>query len=137
MGVEFRCWYKFEPMAWGSLAHTWVVIGRHGAAHLRLNDRRPDAADIYDYDKVSGGMEAHYRAPPEYRANDCPDHDRCWLLEGPCWHDGSSRQVSEEICQPYYLDALNNANHEPFFSFLKDRYRSWFTPEASKGAEHG
>lgn len=127
MGQEFRHWYKFEPTAWGSNRHTWVIIGRHGAVHLHLNDRREDSKDIHSAsDKVSGGVEVHYRQPPEYRQDDCPDHDRCWLLEGPCWHDGSSLQVSEEICEPYYMQALNEGDHQTFFNWCKGRYRLWF-----------
>jgi hypothetical protein len=43
-----------------------------------------------------GGIEVHSVAPL-YDFEDRPTHDHCWLLNCPCYHDGSSLYFAEHI----------------------------------------
>lgn len=84
--MKYRSKYEF-CIEFGNEKHTWSVIGRHLAIHLHISvlaDHGP-----------SGGIEYHYRQPPEHMQNEAPSNDVCWLLKAPCWHDGSSMQVTD------------------------------------------
>ena len=45
---------------------------------------------------VYGGVETHSRTPMNDYATE-PDHTDCWLLKGPCWHDGAGLFFHESI----------------------------------------
>jgi hypothetical protein len=118
MSRRFRCEYKLTER-FGRCTHQWTCVGRHGALHLHINEGT-------DQFGPSGGIEIHYRAPPDYMANDAPSHDECWLLKQPCWHDGSSLQASE-----YWIPRWMAAPHEhsEMFRRLEAEYRSRFEKE--------
>jgi len=82
--------------------HEWSTIGRHGALHLRITDLGEKSDPRY-----SGGLEIHYRTPPEHMADDAPSHDDCWLLKCPCWHDGSSLYVRDVVIPHWQHDPQN------------------------------
>ena len=54
-----------------------------------------DASRNITGQRYFGGLEVHCRQPPAYREGDEPDNSECWLLDGPCWHDGSSLAAEE------------------------------------------
>lgn len=66
-----------------------------------------------------GGLEMHYRAAPDYMRESPPSQKMCWLLEAPCWHDGTSLYASEVIIPFWKLDPDND---ERMFEFLRDEY---------------
>ena len=80
--------------------HTWAVRGDNGGLHVWIRDSGRDDANFGRY---LGGMESHYHSPPEYMENSPPHHDDCWLLGGPCWHDGTSMYVTE-FWIPFWSD---------------------------------
>lgn len=110
--MKYRCKYTFEKR-FAVPRHEWSLIGRHGGLHLHISGYKPLYGEEIEW---SGGIEIHYRVPPEFRQNDAPDHDDCWLLHGPCWHDGSSLQASE-IWIPRWI--VNPHDHENMFRMLE------------------
>ena len=90
---RYKYEYKMSPCG-ESLDHTWSVVGDRGGIHLnlRLDSSSTSRGGVPSY---IGGIEVHYRTPPEYMKDDPPSHDHCWLLDAPCWHEGFSLQVVE------------------------------------------
>jgi hypothetical protein len=87
-----------KTLTFGSWKHEWSLIGRHGGVHLHIS-----GPHVYDNSEHwSAGLEFHYRSPPEYMENDPPSHDRCWLIECPCWHDGTILYAQEHYL-PMFL----------------------------------
>lgn len=44
-----------------------------------------------------GGIESHSPKRPAHRTEPEPDHKHCWILDGPCWHDGTSSGAERAI----------------------------------------
>jgi len=82
-------------------------------------------------EKPSGGIELHYQIPPDYMDDQAPSHQDCWLLNSPCWHDGSSLAI-----EPYKenMDYYCN-NPERMWDVLigvyADHFRCYSTGEDS------
>ena len=55
--------------------------------------------------------------------HDAPQTEKCWLIGGPCWHDGASLYAQETII-PYWLREPDN--HERMFRFLEQDYTDRF-----------
>lgn len=115
--MKFRSKYEFS-IEIGHPHHVWTVVGRHLAIHLNITDYGEDHAKKYG-ERYSGGIEIHYRQPPEYMKDDAPSQDHCWLLKAPCWHDGSSLQVTERWI-PHWLEFRGAPDeHERMFALLE------------------
>lgn len=71
-----------------------------------------------------GGVEVHYATPPEH-ADYCGHHDDCWLLKGPCWHDGSSLWFRENLADQM-LRFGPDAMQERIYGELRYWHRSKF-----------
>lgn len=106
--------------------HFWFAKGDMGAAHIWAVQHDPKRAASYG-EKYWGGIECHSPKPIyEHSEESKPHHDNCWLLEGPCWHDGSSLQFSDEI-EPMLRDCeCVREMDEYLFGILRDRYHAWF-----------
>lgn len=116
--------YKFEikDADTPNKRFTWSGVGEHGAVHVWAQFmEKPSFGE-----KCYGGIEVHSKTPL-YGENDPPSHDNCWLLNGPCWHDGSSLWFSENI-QPMiesYEDdpeKLSPMIDSEIFSWYKSRF---------------
>lgn len=119
--MQVRCEYKYSK-PYGDANHMWTLTGRHGGLHLHIADlgERTDGIE-----RFSGGLEVHYRAPPSYMENHAPN-EKCWLIGGACWHDGTSLYVSE-FCIPFWLSAPTD--HDRMFRFLEKEYAERFAKE--------
>ena len=102
------------------------MLGCICAIHLHISDYGEDHLKQYNTDRYGGGLEIHYRQPPNYMRVDAPSTDDCWLLKCPCWHDGSSLQASE-LWIPRWLFDKNN--HDGMFLGLRRRYNEVFCVE--------
>lgn len=122
---QFRSKYTYEP-AFGHPRHVWTVIGRHGAIHFHVTDMGEEYRQKYG-ERYSGGLEVHYRSPPEHMEHDAPSQDKCWLIGCPCWHDGTNLYATERVI-PFWLAAPHD--HERMFQFLIRDYEIRFTPRA-------
>ncbi|MGL5736888.1 MAG: hypothetical protein ACRCYS_18645, partial [Beijerinckiaceae bacterium] len=87
----------------GNPSHTWFAKNVNGAVHIwaRLC-AYPDAKHPPEW---IGGVEYHWANYPEdsgWFKPDEPSQSDCWLLKGPCWHDGTSLYFSESLahCMP-------------------------------------
>ena len=109
----YKVKYEYEPN-FGIGRHTWSVCGARIGAHLHISDIGEERGR--EYGRYSGGIEIHYRTPPEYMKNDAPTSINCWLIGGPCWHDGSSMQATEKWI-PMWL--RNTNDHAVIFRELK------------------
>lgn len=87
----------------GNPHHVWFAKNDHGGVHIW--------ARLYTYDDPQyqpdwiGGIEVHWANCPDnsgWFKPDEPSQADCWLLKGPCWHDGSSLFFSENLahCLP-------------------------------------
>ena len=84
-------WQYEAVMRGGWMTHTWALKNDAGAIHIHaaLSEFRGEHSWI-------GGVEVHSPVPFEYSSKE-PNHEHCWLLGGPCWHDGTSLYFSENI----------------------------------------
>lgn len=69
----------------------WAIVGEYGAIEFWIM-----GSTVTDFDGTGyrGGVEQHNRQPFAYSANS-PDHEHCPVINGPCYHDGSSLYASE------------------------------------------
>lgn len=98
--------YKHE----GAERTDWAVIGERGAVHFWKFNHHPRL----------GGVEEHRKEPADYQRGDRPSHDVCFLLDGPCWHDGSSLYADT------FFPILENQGEEEIYIKLADEYRARF-----------
>jgi len=103
--------YEFYP---DDNRHLWSVADERGGMHFWVIDKPVDPI---------GGIEIHYHTPPEYMQDSKPCEENCWLLNGPCWHDGSSLWAHE-----YWIPKLyrNQNSHEWIFEELKEEMDNRF-----------
>jgi hypothetical protein len=92
--------YRYKLVSAFSLGrweHSYEIVGGLGGAHLHFSG--PHKIGERE-ERWSAGLELHSRAPLDEGP---PSHDRCWLLECPCWHDGTSLYAEEHFL-PMFLD---------------------------------
>jgi len=75
--------------------HIWSAVGTLGGLHLWIDDLGQEHEKKWPNRRYIGGLETHWRQPPEYMKDEKPSQEHCWLLNGPCWHDGGSLIVDE------------------------------------------
>lgn len=93
----------------------WGVAGPSGGVHIWAQQ-----SGSLDFDPYYGGVEIHRATQGEYD-DKTPSQQHCWLLEGPCWHDGSSLFFSEKLL-PLLVSNGPEACTEAFFSIAWDWY---------------
>lgn len=93
MSNKYRSKYEYSVNC-GQPFHQWSVIGADGGLHLNIRDLGTEHEKKYRQ-RYSGGLEIHWRRPPDHMRDEPPSYDECWLLKCPCWTDGSSLQASE------------------------------------------
>ena len=126
--------------------HIWALIGEAGAIHIWARLSEFDGRHEW-----LGGIEVHSAAPFEYSSAE-PDHERCWLLDKPCWHDGTSLGFSERVAdalpapyEPWKAHEMKPWHHGYVTGVLRSWMRSHFPaqggvteggdPERGSGAE--
>lgn len=125
--MKYRCKYEYRN-EFGNPKHVWTCIGRYGAMHFHVTDMGEKWAQEHGRDeRFSGGLEIHYRTPPDYMAEQAPSQDKCWLIGCPCWHDGTSLYAHETLI-PMWRAAPDD--HERMFRILIHEYEVRFTPTA-------
>ena len=82
----------------------------------------------------SGGVEYHHRAAPDYMAGEDATHEHCWILGGPCWHDGTSLWASE-----HWIPLLEAAGEDAIWRDLRATYErhDWPAGLAKEGLVNG
>lgn len=118
MTAHFIFEYRLT-MPFGTPRHCWTCIGRHGAMHLHIS-----GPHHYDgRENWSAGLETHHRQPPEHMEDDAPSHEKCWLIGGPCWHDGTSLYASEQLLPEWQRKPHD---HAAMFELLQIEYAKRF-----------
>jgi len=97
------------------------VVGVKGGVHFWCEECSAHWQKSYG-ERYCGGVEVHWRNKPEWASRDKPDNDNCWLLEGPCWHDGSSL-YADEVAIPKWERCKELDDMEAFWLFLEREYR--------------
>lgn len=118
--------FKYEySRPFGAARHVWTCVGAKGAVHFHVSDMGQERAEKYGGERYVGGLETHYRSPPDYMADQAPSHPTCWLLKCPCWSDGTSLYASERLI-PFWR--LEPDNHDRIFAMLEREYEERFSP---------
>ena len=79
---------KYTKTWWiGSWRHQWQVVGRFGGVHFHVTEYLEGTCKDL---APSGGVETHWRTPPDYMADQAPHYTDCPVIGGLCWHDGTS-----------------------------------------------
>lgn len=120
---DLRYEYRYVPFGEGpQVTHLWSVVGDEGGLHISITDTADE--NKTSFGRFYGGLECHYRKRPDYvRDETPPDHENCWLIHAPCWHDGTSLYASEVII-PYWQG--EPGNNERMFKFIKREYARRF-----------
>ena len=106
-------------------SHMWTLKGPKGAIHVWARENSPDWVAKWG-DRFIGGVERH-SPNPVYEHDKEPNHEKCWLLGGPCWHDGTSLYFSENIEPMLGRGApFNEGTHEYINSVMHSFYTSHF-----------
>jgi len=129
---EGAVWTYRQTIRGGRVNHEWSLAGNDGGVHIH---GFRSSYDGYGQEWL-GGIEYHWATAPDYMDADNPSHEYCWLLNKPCWHDGSSLQFSERIAPMLpENDVLEDWHHERITRIMAMRYRETFsTPIGSAGA---
>jgi hypothetical protein len=103
-----------------AVRHQWELVGPEGGIHLHVSLHEAK------FGGNSCGLEFHraawsMRRPPK----DAPSQGKCWLIGGPCWHDGTSLYASEHVW-PIVQSMLRSGDHEAIFRLLEGEYDSHF-----------
>lgn len=94
--------YTYFRNASGRPIHQWSAVDQRGGVHVWIEE-----TGIADYPHM-GGFEVHWRSPPAWAEGKPADKENCWLLKGPCWHDGSSLWASEYWIPRWLEDPHNH-----------------------------
>jgi hypothetical protein len=97
----------------------FAVVGSLGAMHFWVDTPRNDLDDRCQ--ESDCGIEIHSRKPLYGRQN-AADNDRCWIVGGPCWHDGSTL-VAREFWVPLFRTCNSSGNFDALFMCLESDYR--------------
>lgn len=130
---EGMIWQYQQTLRGGRLQHTWMLKGANGGIHV---DAWVSPAMSAFPAEWMGGIEMH--KPCEA---DSAHHKHCWVLDGPCQHDGSSLQFREQIAPmlPYpdkdVLGGMTDREHGFVLNTMLHRYRVWLTEPAEETLE--
>jgi hypothetical protein len=74
------------------IRHEWSLSNGKGAISIWAS-----YLNVLGFESWYGGIERHGAAPPKHNPDEAPSQEHCHLLNGPCWHDGSSLQFENQI----------------------------------------
>jgi hypothetical protein len=126
--------HDYSTIGEGQDRHIWSVVGPKGAVHVWARANHDEWIAEFGEHWI-GGVERHSPVPVySFNDPDKPDHPDCFLLNGPCWHDGTSLYFSERIAPMLPPEApFPEYVHSFVRNVLDDFYESHFG--ASEAAE--
>ena len=89
---------------------SWIIAGEEGAVEFHT-ELKPDVGLLPEY----AGVERH-----SHNGDGQPSYRHCDVLNGPCWHDGSSALKDDG------LDYLKGCSWESLWQWLEGLYNEWF-----------
>ena len=130
--------YRREPGFNDEPHHTWFIKGAGGGVHIWARQAKITNRPT----EWIGGVECHWsECPSDYSGwfkPDAPSQPDCWLLDGPCWHDGTSLYFSESIAprlphpdsdDPHRFDGLPH-------SYIGWQLVDWYLTRINKDHPH-
>lgn len=122
--------YEYIPPHDDVTRHMWTAVGEDGGVHIWAE---PHTRDLGWGEKFYGGVEVHSKTRLYDFGDGKPDHDDCWLLGCPFWHDGSSLYFSERIEPMLRNEAEPFGGHITGYmnAILFDWYQSRFGRDAA------
>lgn len=116
--------YNYIPPSEDNLnTHMWTGVGENGGIHIWARPA-PELDGHYFSERYYGGIEVHRKITEvdEYRCS----HENCWLIGGPCYHDGSSLYFSERIEPMFRNEPLpfGDAVHNWMYAIIHNWYQS-------------
>lgn len=118
MGLEYN--FKIDKPDAIDKRFTWSGVGKEGGVHIWAQFKERDRWGDICY----GGIECHSRTPFDYMGKDEePSHAKCWLLNSPCWHDGSSLYFDEN-----FKSLVEQHENDPDFltHMMNSEIHSWY-----------
>lgn len=108
--------------------HHWHLRGPKGGISFSVSlwEGAGGAEKHAKFGGPSCGLEFHHGFDPT-GGKEAAHHARCWLLEGPCWHDGTSLYASETIW-PIVQSMM--PDHAAIFRLLEREYDRHFEDQA-------
>lgn len=92
-----------------------------GGIHLHVDQYHEEQLDTHEeFDHA--GIEYHSRTPIHSEGG--PDHIDCPVVNGWCWHDGTSLGGRES--KSYMEDAVMTGNHAPIWRLMEMLYEDYF-----------
>lgn len=122
--------YTFER-PFMSDRHMWQLVGPDGGIDFTVN--------ITEGYGTICGLEFHHAPSTGYRCDEAPDHINCWLIGGPCRHDGTSMYAAATLW-PRIEPMLRSGDHETIWRFLEgecDRHFADFSPRPQQPEDNG
>lgn len=101
----------------GTPQHRWELVGPLGAVDFHVS--------LTEGYSPSAGLEFHHSLRCNYRTNEAPDHVKCWLTGGPCWHDGTSLYATETLWPKIEMH-LQTHDHDTIFKILEGEASNHF-----------
>lgn len=102
-----------------SVRHSWEFRGPIGGVSFNVS-----IMDDRGYDP-SCGLEFHHCSDPS-NGGQAPDHIKCPVTGGQCWHEGTSLYASEWVW-PRVEGYLKDGDHATIFSILEGEYEKHFS----------
>ncbi len=103
--------------------HIWMLVSEAGGIHVSTH-----WSSFGGSSEWLGGIECHYATAPDYMSDKPPHHERCWVIQKPCWHDGTSLGFSEQIAPflPSHTNAFDESDHAMVLSVMLHWHRTHF-----------
>lgn len=122
--MKFRDHKYTWRRSFSAVEHQWSFRGPLGGIHFTATIM--DEAEKYG--GPSCGLEFHHAFDPS-GGQEAPHHSPCWLLGGPCWHDGTSLYANEALW-PRIVRMLEQGDHLSIFKYLENIYCDHFEPQS-------
>jgi len=102
--------------------YTWSLVGPDGGVHIWAQLLPEDSLTRHMHgSQFYGGVECHWKKPVYENQEVSQEH--CWLLNGPCYHDGSSLYFSERIAPTLSLENIKKPHTT---SYIQSVLLSWY-----------
>lgn len=106
---------------------SFAVVGDAGAIHFWVDTEDVSSEHTEEPGYVMCGIEQHSRKPM-YASQAEPTHDPCWILKGPCYHDGGTGPARDYLL-PMFIDCNRLGDFEPLWLKIEQWYRERFGDE--------
>ena len=115
--AQLRLSERFSKWDW-----SFEIVGAQGGVHLHIS-----GPHVYDgRENWSAGLEFHSRTATD---DEPPSHARCWLLDAPCWHEGTSSYPQER-----YMPLWHAGHYDEIFRKMIRDADKFFYPESGDAA---